>query len=232
MNRNFSNISTVLFDLDDTLLNTKDAQYNAICYFKSLYDSFNNVENDSFSKIWHQITEKCYDRYLSGELTFEEMRIDRMKKLFSNYGNEISDDEAHKRFDLYVKIYEQSWILFDDTLDILNYLKSKYKLAIITNGDSEQQRAKIKKTGLYYFFDDILISSEVGCSKPDKKIYEIVCDHFNVAPNECVMIGDRYEVDIKGAINAEMHTIWINRRKSNIDFKYQISELTELKNFL
>lgn len=225
-------IKAVLFDLDDTLVNSKKAEYNAICEFKNLYSEFNEIKDDDFANVWSKITMEIYEKYDNAEISFDEQRIGRMKGLFSNYLINISDEDAQKKFKSYLNIYEKNWILFDDVKEVLEKLKDRYKLVILSNGDEKQQRKKIEYTGLNKYFSDIVISSEVGYSKPEKEIFEIACKMINVKPKNCIMIGDKYKVDIEGSLNAGMHGIWVNRKKEQLSFEYQIKELNELSKYL
>lgn len=87
-------------------------------------------------------------------------------------------------------------------------------------------------TGLNKYFTNIVISSEVGYSKPEKEIFDIACRMVNLEPKNCVMIGDKYKVDIEGAINAGMHGIWVNRKNEHSNYEYQIEELNEITKYL
>lgn len=225
-------IKAVLFDLDDTILNTKDAQANAICEFKGFFDEFNSISRTEFKRVWDKITEECYEEYLNKKYSFGRMRIQRMKKLFSKYGTNISDEEAKDRFKKYLKTYKNNWMLFDDSEEMIKEIKSKYKVAILSNGDSNYQREKIKRVGLDKYFSDIIISGEVGYEKPKKEIFELACKKVGELPKNCVMIGDKYKVDIEGSTNAGINAIWVNRKNQKINYKYQIKEIKELKNYL
>lgn len=225
-------INAVLFDLDDTLVNSKKAEYNAICQFKKLYSEFNKVEDIDFAKTWIKITMEIYEKYHNGIISFEELRIGRMQGLFDNYSINISDEDAKIKFRDYQNIYEKNWILFDDAKEVLENLKDRYKLVILSNGDGKQQRKKIEYTGLNKYFSDIVISSEVGYSKPKKEIFEIACKMINSNPENCIMVGDKYKVDIEGSLKAGIHGIWVNRKKEQSNYKYQIEELNELTKYL
>lgn len=225
-------IKAILFDLDDTLVNSKKAEYNAICKFKSLYSQFNKVTDINFAKAWSKITMEMYEKYHQGEISFEELKIRRIRGLFSYYSINISNDDAREKFKGYKEIYEKNWILFDDAKEVLESLKNKYKLVILSNGDGKQQRKKIGYTGLDKYFSNIFISSEVGYSKPEKGIFEIACRNINLKPENCIMVGDKYKVDIEGSLNAGMNGIWVNRNKEKVSYKLQIKELKELNNYL
>ena len=229
---NCNEIKGIIFDLDDTLVDSNKAQKNAICEFKRMFQVFDKENDEIFIKIWEYVTEEAYNKYLNNELTFREMRIERMQKIFLNYSVEITMEEAEEKFERYLEAYERNWVLFDDAEEILDYLKNKYKLAIISNGDTDQQKRKIQFTGLDKYFQDIVISSEVGYSKPQKEIFEIACKRINLEPEKCIMVGDKYKVDIEGSINTGMKGIWVNRKKEQLSYEYQIEELNELTKYL
>ena len=225
-------VKTIFFDLDDTLLNSKKAEYNAICEFKHLYEEFSKIEDDEFVRTWSKVTMENYDKYHSGKITFEELRMKRMQCLFAMYNVEISDNEAKEKFEEYQTIYEKNWILFEDAINLLEELKGKFNLAILSNGDGKQQRKKIEYTGLKKYFQEIIISGEVNVSKPDRKIFEIACEKTKSKPKECVMVGDKYDTDIEGALNTGLKAIWVDRKNESREYEYKIKELEEMIKFL
>jgi putative hydrolase of the HAD superfamily len=106
---------------------------------------------------------------------------------------------------------------FPKTIATLIYLKSKgYKLGVITNGVTIKQWEKLVRLELHEFFDKIIASQEIGIEKPEKDIFEEAMRRMDCAPENSVMIGDRFEVDIMGAVNAGMSAILVN---SNYDQK-------------
>ncbi len=227
-----NHIKTIFFDLDDTLVNSKKAEYNAICEFKHLYEGFSKIEDNQFARTWSKVTMENYDKYHSGKITFEELRVKRMQCLFATYNVKLSDNEAKEKFEEYQTIYERNWILFEDAINLLEELKGRFNLAILSNGDGNQQRRKIEYTGLKKYFQEIIISGEVNVSKPNRKIFEIACEKTKSNPKECIMVGDKYDTDIEGALNAGLKAIWIDRKNESREYEYKISELVEMKKFL
>ena len=225
-------IKAILFDLDDTLLDGKTAQNKALNDFKESFQGLKQIEKAELEEKWREITLKHYDTYQKGIITFEESRIRRMKDLFLLIGEHISDEEAKERFKVYKSLYEKNWTAFNDVIDVLEKVKHSYKLAIVTNGDSVQQREKLDKIGITKYFDQITISSEVGSAKPDKEIFEVTCNKLHVKPEECVMIGDKFKVDVTGGRNLGMASIWANRKNEKIDYEMQIKNLTEIYNYI
>ena len=226
------NINAIFFDLDDTLLNSKKAEFIALCEFKRKYKCFDKMDDNKLAKEWKEITLKQYDKYLKREISFEEQRINRMKEFFYNYSVVISDEEAKKLFINYLETYKNNWSLHDDALDVLNILKKNYKLVIVSNGDSIQQREKILKIGIEKYFTDIIISDEVGCSKPSKEIFDLASERIKIKKENIIMIGDRFKTDIEGALNAGLHAIWINRDDEKIEYKYTVKNLSEIIKYI
>lgn len=137
-----SKIKAILFDLDDTLLDSKLAQKRAICEFKKLYKEFDEVSENDFANLWHNITMELYNQYFNKKISFEMQRIGRILKLFENYNLKVEKEEARIIFNKYREIYKKNWILFDNVVDVLEDLKDNYKLAIITNGNSSRSKRK------------------------------------------------------------------------------------------
>ena len=106
---------------------------------------------------------------------------------------------------------------FPRTNDILIYLKSKgYRLGVISNGLTIKQWEKLIRLNLHHFFDEIITSEEVGFEKPNKRIFEEALNKMKCKAGKSIMVGNKYEVDIEGAIGAGMSAILVN---SNIPEK-------------
>jgi putative hydrolase of the HAD superfamily len=97
-----------------------------------------------------------------------------------------------------------------DLYEVLDYLKDKYKLGIITNGYSTVQRDKIKAVGIEHYFDNILVSGDGNCAKPDPRIFQLSCEYLEIRPEEAVYVGDYFPNDIVGSIGANIMPIWID----------------------
>lgn len=108
-----------------------------------------------------------------------------------------------------------------NTINIINTIKMQIKVAIITNGSTQRQKAKIINTNLNSCFDIVIISEEVGFSKPDKRIFELALNKLNVQPEDALFVGDDIEKDIDGCQNADIKGIWFN--------PYMIKNDTEIK---
>lgn len=107
---------------------------------------------------------------------------------------------------------------------------------MITNGSVHSQNSKIDQVKLRKYFDEIIISDEVGIKKPDKQIFELVLEGLKVKPEFSLFVGDHPLNDIKGASEVGMHAVWFegfNRwDASEEEPKNKINRLTEIKEIL
>jgi putative hydrolase of the HAD superfamily len=123
--------------------------------------------------------------------------------------------------------------LFEGALDILNYLRDKYELHIITNGFDEAQERKMHNSNIRNYFKTITNSEMVGVKKPNPRIFNFALDSANANPDESVMIGDSLEADIEGAHNIGMETIYFDYRNLNNSNGYKrVTTLKSIENYL
>lgn len=127
--------------------------------------------------------------------------------------------------------------MIENAYEIIKYLYEKgYKIYIITNGIVELQKTRIMNSTIASYISDIIISEQVGVSKPDCKIFNILLERAKLTSNEVIMIGDSLEKDIRGAHNSNIKAIWYNpynkKNKNDITPDYQIKDLLEIKKLL
>jgi putative hydrolase of the HAD superfamily len=201
----------VFFDLDATLL---DHDAAARAGAARIYENFRpqldeNLED--FLERWESVSEKYFQSFDPGKKygLWEQRRL-RIREFFSEA---FSDAEAERRFKIYLEAYEAGWKLFSDSLPCLQSLQRR-KLGLITNGDGEQQRAKIQKLGLGSYLSHVVISREVNCAKPERAIFELAAREAKVDIQECVYVGDRLQTDALGSQQAGMKGIWLDRKDS------------------
>ena len=119
--------------------------------------------------------------------------------------------------------------------DIVRYLAQRYPLTIVTNGFIEVQYEKFEKSGLRDYFAHIVLSEEVGCQKPNPRIFEEALRLNGLAAEDVLMIGDSWNSDIQGAVNAGIDQIWVNEKATNdndAQATYVVKSLEEIKNIL
>ena len=117
---------------------------------------------------------------------------------------------------------------------LLEELRKQYHIGVITNGPSEGQFRKLEHTGVLPYVETILISGEVGVAKPDPRIFRMAAERLGVKPEECVFVGDGFQLDVIGAKKAGMTPVWhwpFSKRETKVDV-LTIHKITELKEIL
>lgn len=218
----------IFFDLDGTLLDHKSSEWFGVKAFYSEYKHETMQDEETFYKLWCQVSDKHFKRYLKGEISFNQQRIERMREVFAYSGINLSDKDSEIRFATYLNKYEQNWKPFDDVIPCLKELRG-YKLGIISNGDLEQQSLKLERLGIKDYFVSIVTAGEVGVAKPDSNLFEIACSRVNEWPKDCYYIGDDLKTDILSCREIGMHGIWLNRNNGQLVFS-DINMINSLKN--
>jgi putative hydrolase of the HAD superfamily len=115
---------------------------------------------------------------------------------------------------------------------VLEYLQGKYELHIITNGFEEVQHVKLRESRIDHYFRHVITSERAGRRKPDPLIFAFALRTAKAEARECLMIGDDYEVDVRGAENAGMQAIWYHPGTGHRPEAKQISSLDRIREFL
>lgn len=224
----------LFFDLDRTLW---DFDQNANVALQEVYDRYalSQVFHDSkeFINYYHSHNERLWDLYREGKIKKELLRSKRFELTLKE--KEVFDpDLSEKIGEEYLEISIQQTKLFPNTYEILEYLKSDYKLYILTNGFKETQFRKLANCRLDNYFSLVFTSETIGYNKPHAKIFHWAVSSVNARKNDCLMIGDDQLVDIKGASNFGIDNVFFNPTKEEIIIPptFEIQDLIELKSLL
>ncbi|WP_299015829.1 HAD family hydrolase [uncultured Photobacterium sp.] len=201
----------IFFDLDNTLLDHDGAEQDAIRSFVFRYPDSIISSPDRPEQIWRDITNRYRARWRAGELNFEEQRRARISELFER---PLTVSEADQLFAEYYAIYRTHWRLFPDVIPALKQLKAVSPLAVISNGFSSKQTAKLRETGILDYFGFVMTSEQAGAAKPDPRIFQAAIYSAKERAEECWYIGNHPENDVLAAQQFGMKAVWLNRRDS------------------
>ena len=123
---------------------------------------------------------------------------------------------------------------FPETEEVLEYLKGRYRLAVISNASSELPRYAIKRLGLESYFEVIVLSRDIGIRKPSPEIFKFTLQKLRLSSSQAVHVGDSMEKDVLGAKKAGMKAVWINRsgEEASVDADYVLRSISELTRIL
>jgi len=224
-------IKDVFFDLDHTLW---DFDKNSKHTFKKiLTENQINIDIDVFLKTYIPINTDYWKLYRENNISKDKLRYGRLNDTFKLLNINISTKIIYKLSDDYIKHLSSFNFLIDDTIPILKYLDSRYKLHIITNGFQEVQNFKLINSGIDIFFKTITNSEMAGVKKPNQKIFQLAINKAKTDFNSSIMIGDNLDADIHGALNAGMDAILFNYHKISVPKGVNsIDKLIELRDLL
>lgn len=225
----------LFFDLDRTLW---DFDKNSRLALQSIYADMNLDDEglsgfENFIDAYHEINAHCWDLYRKGIMSKDELRFRRFDLALRKQG--ITDVDLSIRIaDAYVELAPQMTSLCDGAQDLLDNIAGKYKLHIITNGFPEVQRIKMKLSGLKPHFDRLIISEEIGYSKPHPEIFRQALVQTRANAADSMMIGDDLHVDAVGATQAGMDAVFYNPEglRHEEQIAHDIRHLSELKKIL
>jgi putative hydrolase of the HAD superfamily len=224
-------IKDVFFDLDHTLW---DFDRNSALTFNKIFKLHNvTVDLDEFLRYYEPINLDYWKLYREERIDKASLRYNRLNDTFNKISFNADSTLINKLSIDYIEYLSSFNHLFDNTIDILNYLKPKYNLHIITNGFQEVQESKLRNSNIHHFFDSVTDSEQVGVKKPNPKIFNHALDKVGAQPESSLMIGDNIEADIFGALGIGMEAIYFNYLKTSEVYQVkQINNLNELKLFL
>ena len=187
-----------LFDLDDTIVNHSEAMGSALFALTSLLPK----GSSGYEDVWTEQTKKYWKLFEQGSMSFDEQRRNRIQSFFSHFGKNLSITELGKIDRVYLFSYERALKTNKLAKLLIKELKKKNeKIGILTNGNGEQQRRKLKKTKLLPYIDPnlIFISEEIGLAKPNPEIYKYVEKKTKHSGKEILFISDSWDSDLEPA---------------------------------
>ncbi|MHA5051795.1 HAD family hydrolase [Streptomyces sp. SD15] len=202
-------IKAVIWDVDDTLFDYTTADRDGMrghLVAEDLLDGHETVQEALVR--WREITDRQWARFAAGETDFEGQRRDRVRVFL---GQELTDAEADAWFERYLVHYEAAWALFPDVLPALDTLATSHRHGVLSNSSLFVQDRKLRVLGVRDRFEAVLCAAELGVSKPDAQAFHAACEALELAPHHVAYVGDHPEIDGRGAADAGLLSIWIDR---------------------
>ncbi len=226
-------ITTILWDVDGTLLNFEAAEKAAI---RALFQEFGfGVCTDEMLKRYSQINKIYWERLERKEVTRQEVLEGRFLDFFAEEGLDVS--AAPEFNECYQTSLGDTIVFYDDSYEIVKSLRGKVKQYVVSNGTITAQTKKLRVSGLGELMDGIFLSEQLGVEKPDVHFFEQVFAQTGLTDKTQIMIvGDSLSSDILGGNNAGIITCWYNpehkQSKNSVRIDYEITDLHEIYNLI
>lgn len=229
------NYQHLFFDLDHTLWDYDRNVRESLSELFQIY-ALQEVGIPSFEQFFtsfHEVNFQLWDDYNLGKIDKQGLRRDRFPLIFSHAGGDPTAIPAPFEEDFMHRTSSKPH-LFPHSKEILNYLKKRYRVHIITNGFDESQAKKMRSSGITDYFELVVTSETTGFKKPDPRIFYHALEQLNAEASACLMIGDNPNSDILGAQRANIDQVYFNPegKSSPIPATYEIRHLQELEQLL
>ncbi|MGR3811941.1 YjjG family noncanonical pyrimidine nucleotidase [Jiulongibacter sp. NS-SX5] len=231
----FTSKRHLFFDLDHTLW---DFEKNAEECLHEIFDT-NNFQNfginfQQFFPKFSEINRSLWTQLERNEITHEKIRKERFQLCLNEMGAHVSIDDSEKYNQLFLDLLPNKTSLIKDCIPVLDELKSKYVLHILSNGYFEIQLRKLSNSKIEHYFKEVITNDIAAARKPDVRIFEFALAKAKSSKNESLMIGDSHEADIKGAEMAGIQAIHFDQydRDETSRHSPKIKELSQLLDYL
>lgn len=223
--------SFIYFDIDDTILDHKTAQNNALRYVFENFPCFAGTEFDLFSQTYARINAGLWKQYSLGSIDRDSLQRLRFADSIRETG--VDYTQAEEIGTAYMQAYRNEWTWIDGAREALTALSRSYELGFITNGFSETQKLKAELFGLSDFSEHIIISEDVGHLKPSPEIFSYAEQISGSKGEKILYVGDNFMSDIQGGNSAGWQTAWYTSGQDSLlcsqaNFVFsRFNELTE-----
>ena len=227
-----SGIKAISFDVDGTLWDFEGALLRGLEAALREVQRLNPEETEGFTvdyldQAW--VVERDLQQGTITDLI--KLRHDAMRRAFADIDTP-DDDLANRATDAYVEERNRRNVPFDDVVPGLEALRGMYTLGTLTNGSMRPERLGLQK----YFVFIVMSVEHGGIEKPDPRLFEIAVREANCEPDELLHVGDHIEYDVRGANDAGIRSVWLNRTgedpSSGVKADLEVKSLRELTDAL
>ncbi|MGR2858433.1 pyrimidine 5'-nucleotidase [Erwinia rhapontici] len=217
----------ILFDADDTLFH-----FDAFAGLQRLFQQYDVQFSRADYDDYQAINKPLWVDYQNGAISALQLQHQRFESWAAKL--DVTAQDLNSGF---LSAMAEICTPLVGAVDLLNALKGRVKMGIITNGFTALQQARLERTGFLGVFDLLVISEQVGYAKPHPAIFDYALTRMgNPARERVLMVGDNPDSDILGGINAGLATCWLNAegraQPEGINPTWQVTSLKELQDKL
>ena len=217
----------ILFDADETLFT-----FDAFGGLQRMFLDYSVTFTDQDFAEYQSVNKPLWVDYQNGAITALQLQ----HKRFQSWSERL-DVPPGMLNEAFLNAMAEICAPLPGAVSLLDSLKGKVKIGIITNGFTALQQIRLERTGLRDYFDLLVISEQVGVAKPDPRIFEYALKQAgNPSRDRVLMVGDTAESDILGGINAGLSTCWLNANNralpEGINPTWTVTSLNELEQLL
>lgn len=223
-------IEYLFLDLDDTILDFHKAERIAV---SKTIRGFGVEPTEEILSLYHEINKWHWQQLELGNLTRDQVLVNRFGALFEKLGREVDAPQCAKAYERNLSI---GHYFLPGAEEAVDRLSKKYRLFLASNGTAVVQKGRMTSANLYRFFEKVFVSQEIGYNKPSKAYFDACFAQIpGFDPEKAMIVGDSLTSDIQGGINAGIQTVWVNPHHKDcgqIRPDYEIAALSQLEALL
>lgn len=201
-------IAFIYFDVDDTLLDHRQAERAALAdLYAAFPGAFNGTTVAEVQDAYHAHNVPLWERYSDGDIGKEELKRLRFEQLVETLAVE---DPAPARLGAhYIERYTAHWTLTEGARAAFTALADRFPVGLLTNGFAETQHGKLERFPfLEARAETVIVSEEVGHMKPDPRIFAHAAEAASTPPEAILYVGNSLRSDVEGGLNAGWQVAW------------------------
>lgn len=209
----------IFIDLDDTIWDfTANSHVSLEIMYRDLDIARIYPDYDAFSSAYYAKNSELWALYHHGKIEKDFLIIERYAHLLRTIGyNDIDNRLAQRMNEYYLDTLALQTQLVPYAIELLDYLTRRgYNLYILSNGFIEVQHKKLQSAGIGDYFKRMVLSDEIGINKPDRRLFDYALEVTHSQAADTLMIGDNYDADILGAMQAGWGQIYFDRNHRGI----------------
>lgn len=204
----------IFLDLDDTLW---DFSANSLDALSLLYDTTPELgvlacRGDFLDRYFHH-NERLWNDYHYSRITSAFLKTERFRATLREFTDK--DDFLEMSGELntrYLGYLARGRKVVEGAFELLEALRKFFLIGVLSNGFLDVQYQKIFNTGLDRYIQRLVVSDEIGVTKPDRRIFDYAIAETGANPADVIMVGDNPDADISGALNAGWKAVYYNRK--------------------
>lgn len=202
----------LIFDADGTLFDFHRGETVAL---RSTSEKHGFPYSPHLHDVYAAISAELWGRFERGEMPLDQLRVIRFERLFTDLGIDVEPEPFNN--DFMAALGRQTQLL-DGAEDVVRDLSARFRLLLATNGIAVVQRARFSRSSIRRYFEDVVISDEIGVAKPQTEYMDEAFSRMGDPPkSEVLMIGDSLSSDITAGVNYGIDTCWFNPNRLPLD---------------
>jgi putative hydrolase of the HAD superfamily len=207
-------VDGVLFDVDDTLIDTAGAFAHALGQVRAAYfPDLPAARRGEVLATWREDASGHYRAYTRGETGYREQRMARANELHTAFGGPVLDGAGFDAWDaVFERGFSGAWAAHDDAIGAVDgLLRAGVGVGALSNASTAYQAAKLERVGLGGRVPMLVGVDTLGVGKPDPRVFVEACRRLGTAPSRTAYVGDELDVDASAAVHAGLVGVWVDR---------------------